>query len=138
MAKRGRPQKYDDPYGKQKAYFETSKGKAAINRYEASDKRKENKKNWKHRQKLKALSDRRQRFIDTYGDIEAALKLLDKRECFVVIHLNGLDGNPPMTLDEIGVELFLTGSRIQQIYKDAEKKLIPLKKAIDSDADPEK
>ena len=43
-----------------------------------------------------------------------------------------------MTLDEIGVELFLTGSRIQQIYKDAEKKLIPLKKAIDSDADPEK
>ena len=43
-----------------------------------------------------------------------------------------------MTQEAVGQELFLTGSRIGQIKTEAEKKLAPLKKAIDSDADPEK
>lgn len=126
----GRHSKYSgDPYGPQKAYFQTPKGKAAVKKYESSEKGKEKKRNWARKHRAKVSIDRRQHFIDTYGDIETALKLLDKREQFVVIHLNGLDGNPPMTQEAVGQELFLTGSRIGQINTEAEKKLIPLKKA---------
>ena len=135
----GRPKKYpdDDPYAAQKAYLKSPKGKTTRKKYESSDRSKKRKLDWWHQNKSPKRIDRRQQFIDTYGNIEAALKLLDKREQFIVIHLNGLGGNPPMTLEAIGVELFLTGSRIQQIYKDAEKKLIPLKKAISEDTEPE-
>ena len=133
-----RPRKYTNRSEAQKVYRQTEKGKATEKKYQSSEKAKKIKRDWWRDRYAKKPKDRRQHFIDTYGDIEVALRLLDKREKFVVINLNGLDGSEPMTLEAIGVELFLTGSRIQQIYKDAEKKLIPLKKAISEDSEPEK
>ncbi|MDJ0728308.1 MAG: sigma factor-like helix-turn-helix DNA-binding protein [Prochloraceae cyanobacterium] len=133
MARPGRPKKYEDPYGKQKAYFQTAKGKAALKKYESSEQRKEQKRNWARKNISKTTSDRKQYFIDTYGDIEAALKLLDKRTRYIMIHLYGLDGSEPMTQEAIGKELFLSGSRIGQIKDDALDTLEPLKKAPESD-----
>lgn len=118
-----RPRKYPGLYGRQDAYHRTEKGKEAQKKSQTSKTTKEKKRDWWRKNRGKTPIDRRQHFIDTYGEIETALKLLNKREQFIVIHLNGLDGNPPMTLDAIGAELFLTGSRIQQIKTEAEKKL---------------
>ncbi len=130
----GRPKKYpdDDPYASQKTYLKSSKGKIARKKYESSDRSKERKRNWWLENKSPKRSDRRQNFIDTYGDIEAALKLLDKRSRFVIIHLNGLDGNKPMTQKAIAEELFLTPQRISQVNKDALKLLAPLKQELES------
>ena len=132
------PEQTRDPYANRKRYFKTEKGKAALKRCQSSENGKRIKREWWERNRALKPSDRRQQFIDTYGDIETALKLLDKREKFVVIHLNGLDGNPPMTQEAVGEELFLTGSRIGQIYKDALNKLAPLKKEIVENTTPEK
>ena len=133
----GRPRKYEGLHDRNKKYHSTEKGKAAIKKYESSDARKASQRE-RARIRRGTIVDKRQWFIDTYGDIETALKLLDKREQFVVIHLNGLDGNPPMTQEAVGEELFLTGSRIGQIYKGALNKLAPLKEDLDSNAAPEK
>ena len=133
-----RPRKHPGLYGRQDAYHQTEKGKEAQRKSQTSKATKEKKRDWWRNNRGKRPIDRKQHFIDKYGDIETALKLLDKREKFVVIHLNGLDGSEPMTQEAVGQELFLTGSRIGQIYKDALKKLVPIKKAISEDADPEK
>ena len=133
-----RPRKYPSLHGRQEAYRQTEKGKATEKRYQSSDRAKKIKRDWWRDRYAKKPDDPRQAFIDIYGDIETALKLLDKREQFIVIHLNGLDGSEPMTQEAVGQELFLTQQRIGQIYKDAEKKLIPLKKVIEVDAESEK
>ena len=132
----GRPKKYEgyDIYASQREYSKTKKGKAAKKRYNATDSAKASKREWK-RKHDGTIIDRRQHFIDTYGDIETALKLLDKRQQYVIIHLNGLDGSEPMTQKEVGKELFLTGSRIGQIKDDALDRLEPLKKKNEKDAD---
>jgi len=76
---------------------------------------------------------RKQDFIDTYGDIEAALKLLDQKARDIIIHLYGLDGSEPMTQDAIGKKLFLSSSLIGRIKHEALDRLEPLKKAPESD-----
>ncbi len=75
----------------------------------------------------------KQYFIDTYGDIEAALKLLDQRARDIIIHLYGLDGSEPMTQEAIGKKLFLSASLIGRIKHEALDRLEPLKKAPESD-----
>ncbi|MGF1488753.1 MAG: sigma factor-like helix-turn-helix DNA-binding protein [Prochloraceae cyanobacterium] len=131
----GRPRKHEDPYGAQKLYFKTPKGKEALKRTQRSESGKQIKKDWWRKNRGKTPLDPKQYFIDTYGDIEAALKLLDKRTRYIMIHLYGLDGSEPMTQKEVGKELFLTGSRIGQIKDDALARLEPLKKKIEKDAD---
>ncbi len=128
-----RPRKYSGLYGRQEAYHKTEKGKEAQRKSQASSRTKEKKRDWWRKNRGKTPLDRKQYFIDTYGDIEAALKLLDKRTQYIMIHLYGLDGSEPMTQEAIGVELFLSGSRIGQIQSEALKTLAPLKKAPDSD-----
>jgi len=129
----GRPRKHEDPYGAQKLYFKTPKGKAALKRTQSSESGKQIKKDWWRKNRGKTPLDLKQYFIDTYGDIEAALKLLDKRTRYIMIHLYGLDGSEPMTQEAIGKELFLSGSRIGQIKDEALKTLAPLEGQTEAD-----
>lgn len=55
--------------------------------------------------------------------IDKLMRLLTDRERQVIIEYYGLDGNEPMTLEEIGKELGLTKERVRQINEKSLKKL---------------
>ena len=56
-------------------------------------------------------------------EIERALATLTDRESTIVKLYFGLNGAPPHTLDEIGLELDLTRERVRQIKEKAIKRL---------------
>ena len=116
----GRPRKYEnfDIYAPQRAYLKTEKGKEAVKRYNASESAKAIKREWKRRHDG-TIVDKRQWFLDTYGEIEAALNLLDQQEQLVMTRLYGLDGSKPMIQKAIAEELSVTRQRIAQIKKKA-------------------
>ncbi len=60
-------------------------------------------------------------------EIKSVLSLLSKRESRIITLYFGLERNPPLTLEEIGVELELTRERVRQIKQRA---LTRLKKSI--------
>jgi len=124
----GRPKKYQelDIYAGQRAYFETEKGKAAVERYENSERRKKNKRDWQ-RKRRGTVVDRRQWFIDTYGEIEQALDLLEKQEKEAIQLYYGLSTQKPLTADAIANLWNKSASRFYQIKKSAEEKLDLLK-----------
>ena len=68
-----KPRKYSDLYGSQKAYRQTDKGKAALKRYESSEKVKQRKRDWWQKNKGAMPPNRRQYFIDTYGEVDLVL-----------------------------------------------------------------
>ena len=74
--------------------------------------------------------ERRQDFIDTYGEIETALNLLTKQERLVITYLNGLDGNQPLTRQEVAEKMYFTPTWISNINQKAKEKLEPLKQKI--------
>ena len=78
--------------------------------------------------KIPKKLDRRQHFIDTYGDLETALNLLDRREREVITYLNGLDGNKPLSQKEVGEKMHFTSAWVSNINRKALKKLDYLKK----------
>ena len=82
--------------------------------------------------KLPKKNARQQYFIDTYGDIEVALNILNRREQEIIIHLYGLDGSEPMSQEQIGKKLFLSGSIIGRIKNEALERLEALKKDPES------
>ena len=51
------------------------------------------------------------------------MNVLDNRERDIVVDYYGLNGNTPMTLQEIGDELSLTKERVRQIKEKALRKL---------------
>ena len=55
--------------------------------------------------------------------IQDALDGLDEKEYLIVQRYYGLDGNEPLTLEEIGSQLSLTRERIRQIKERALNKL---------------
>jgi RNA polymerase primary sigma factor len=56
-------------------------------------------------------------------DIQRALSKLSVRECEVITHYFGLDGNPPMALEELGERFHLTRERVRQIKEKATRRL---------------
>ena len=127
----GRPRKYSDLYGPQKAYLKTEKGKKALKRYETSEGRLA-KQRERTRIRQGTIVDKRQWFLDTYGDIETALNLLDEKEQLVITRLYGLDGTKRMTQGAIASELGVTQQMISLIKKAALGKLLPLKQELES------
>ncbi len=123
----GRPRKYEDPYGGQKAYFKTPKGKAARKRYQSSDKGKEVKRDWWQKNRGKTPLDPQQYFIDTYGDPDTALQLLPQKQKLVIKYLYGLDGGEPLTQEAIAD---LMGYRQQWIAQLKKKAIDTLNDAI--------
>ena len=124
----GRPKKYQgfDIYAPQRAYFKTEKGKKAIERYESSEARKISRLDWQ-RKKRGTIVDKRQWFIETYGDIETALALLEPDQRTSIELYYGLTGDEPLTQDAIAVKLGKSNSTISRINKAALAKLEPLK-----------
>lgn len=133
----GRPRKYTDLYGPQKKYHSTEKGKAAIKKYESSDARKASQRE-RARIRRGMIVDKRQWFIDTYGDPVVALEMLSRKQKLVIKYLYGLDGGPPLTQEAIASMMECSHQWISQLKKQAEKKLAPLKKASSDDDEPEK
>lgn len=56
-------------------------------------------------------------------EIQRALSTLTARECEVMTLYFGLDGNAPMTLEELGDRLHLTRERVRQIKEKATRRL---------------
>ena len=132
------PRKYPNPREAQRVYRQTEKGKATEKRYRSSEKAKQVRREWWRNKYGKTPLDPQQYFIDTYGDPVVALELLNQKEKLVIKYLYGLDGGPPLTQEAIASMMECSHQWISQLKKQAEKKLAPLKKAIDSDTDPEK
>ena len=57
------------------------------------------------------------------GQIDEILEHLDGREKYVVLRYFGLDGDQPLTLDQIGKQLGVTRERIRQIKERALRRL---------------
>ena len=57
------------------------------------------------------------------GQIDEILEHLDGREKYVVLRYFGLDGDQPLTLDQIGKQLGVTRERIRQIKERALRQL---------------
>ena len=121
----GRPRKYKDLYGAQKAYLKTDKGKEARKRYETSETRLASQRE-RTRIRQGTIVDKRQWFIETYGDIEAALSLLDEKEKFIITHLYALDNGKRMTQTALAEQLNVSQQMISLLKKAALKKLLPL------------
>ncbi len=124
----GRPKKYDnyDLYAPQRAYFKTEKGKTAVKKYNASDSAREIKREWA-RKKRGTIVNKRQWFIDNYGNIETALAQLNERERFVIELNFGLSGEKPLTLVAISKKMGRSDTLIGNIKRAALAKLEPLK-----------
>lgn len=118
-----RPRKYDGLYDRQAAYHETEKGKAAVKKYESSEIAKARKRRWWQEHKGIEPGARRQQFIDTYGQIDAALESLGEREKQVIYLYFGLENGKPHTLDDIGTQMGISKQRVGQIKSTALKKL---------------
>jgi RNA polymerase primary sigma factor len=56
-------------------------------------------------------------------ELERALDELDPRMRHVVVRRFGLDGQPPMTLEEVGVGLGITRERVWQLESRALRQL---------------
>ena len=127
----GRPKKYDnyDLYAPQRAYFKTAKGKAAVKKYNASDSAREIKREWA-RKRRGTIVDKRQWFIDTYGDIKTALAKLEDKEKSAIELYYGLNGDKPLTLNAIAKIWGRSESLIGKIRKAALAKLEPIKESI--------
>ena len=123
----GRPKKYDkfDIYAGQRAYLKTSKGKEAKKRYNTTEAARASKRKWK-RKHDGTIVDKRQWFIDTYGDIEKALQLLNDRETDVITKIFGLNGSPPLKQKDLAAQWDKSPQWISEIKKEALKKLLPL------------
>lgn len=121
-----RPRKYLGLHDRTTAYHQSDKGKAAIQKYEATDAAKERKRKWWRENKAKNSIDRTQQFLDTYGDPEAALVLLNDTERQVVRCYFGLNQQPPQTLVAIAAQLDLSKQRISRIKAKALEKLTPI------------
>ncbi len=112
-----------DKYRRQKAYRQTLKGQFTEIKYERSQKGRKRKTDWAHRQRLKVLADRANEFIDTYGDVEKALSLLDEREQEVIVKIYGLDGNLPIKQKDIAKQWGTSGQWITEVKQSAIAKL---------------
>ncbi|MGF1490110.1 MAG: sigma factor-like helix-turn-helix DNA-binding protein [Prochloraceae cyanobacterium] len=125
----GRPRKHPGLYGRNEAYFKTEKGKEALKRYQTSDKKRTVAREWA-RKKRGTIVDRRQWFIDTYGDIETALALLEPDQRASIELYYGLSGEKPLNQEEVGEKLGKSGSTICRLIKAAKEKLEPLKENV--------
>lgn len=125
-----RPRKYKDLYGAQKTYRQTEKGRETVRRYNATEAARVSKRDWK-RKHDGTIVDRKQHFIDTYGDIETALELLDEKERLVITRLHGLDGSSSKTQEMVATEMRCSQPTVAKLKKKAEDKLAPLEKNIE-------
>ncbi|MGF1488733.1 MAG: sigma factor-like helix-turn-helix DNA-binding protein [Prochloraceae cyanobacterium] len=133
----GRPRKYEDPYGGQKAYFKTLKGKAARQKYQTSDKGKEVKRNWWRENYGKIPLDPVADFIQKYGDPDTALNLLPQKQKLVIKYLYGLDGGEPLTQEAISNLMGCSQQWIAELKKRAIAKLEKVTKSKHEAIDPQ-
>ena len=118
-----RPKKYDQLHDRQAAYHQTEKGKAAVKKYEDSERAKARKRRWWQEHKSAQPIDLRQQFIDTYGQTDQALELLNEREKQIISLYFGLEDGKSHTLVEIGSQMGLSKQRVGQIKSAALKKI---------------
>jgi len=125
-----RPRKYQSLYGPQEAYRQSERGRATIKEYESSETRRAQKRDWA-RKNRGMIVDKRQWFIDTYGDIETALATICDREQITAIdYYYGLNVEQNLTQTQIGEILGKSRYTISDIIKKAKAKLEPLKQSI--------
>ena len=127
----GRTRKYKSLYGRQEAYFKTDKGKEALKRHLTSETRRTKQLEWQ-RKRRGTIVDKQRWFIETYGDIESALAVLDPDQRASIELYYGLTGDEPLTQNEIGKKLGKSGSTISRINKAARNTLESLKKTAPS------
>ena len=132
-----RPRKHKDLYGAQKAYRQTQKGRETLRKYNATEAAKASKRDWK-RKHDGTIVDKRQWFIDTYGNPGVALELLNQKEKLVIKYSYGLDGGLPLTQVAIASMMECSRQWISQIKKSALKKLAPIKRVIEDNTPPKK
>ncbi len=130
-----RPKKYDnDLYGPQRAYFKTEKGKAALKKAQSTEKVKEKKREWWRKNKGKhsiPRVNRKQFFIDTYGDPHYSLQIIEDETQRKVVELYfGLSDLPPMNQSAIAEQLGTSRSTVSRTNKEALAKLEPLKQSV--------
>jgi len=118
-----RPRKHDGLHDRQTAYHQTEKGKAALEKYENTERAKARKRRWWQENKSSQPVDLRQEFIDTYGQPYTAMKLLTERERQILSLYFGLADGKPHTLDEIGTQMGISKQRVGQIKSAALKKI---------------
>lgn len=118
-----RPRKYDGLHDRQAAYHQTEKGKAAVKKYESSERAKARKRRWWQEHKGTNPFDIRQQFIDTYGEPSTVLDSLNERERQVISLYFGLEGKAH-TLEEIGIFMGISKQRVGQIKSGALKKIL--------------
>ena len=125
----GRPKKYEGLYGRQEAYLKTDKGKKALKKYKTSDKGRAKARDLA-RKRRGTIVDKRQWFIDNYGDPEKVLVILedeDEREAIELYY--GLTGSEPINQTAIAKILKKSQPKVSKIIRDARKKLIPLEES---------
>lgn len=118
-----RPRKYKGLHDRQAAYHQTEKGREAVKKYESSSEAKARKRRWWRENRGLYPVDRRQQFIDTYGELTMALASLDELEKQVISLYFGLDSKP-LTLEEIGTQIGISKQRVGQIKSGALKKIL--------------
>ncbi len=125
-----RPRKYQSLYGPQEAYRQSERGRTTIKQYESSEARLAQKRDWA-RKNRGTIVDKRQWFIDTYGDIETALAMLGDREQITAIdYYYGLNVEQRLTQTQIAEILGKKQPDISDLIKKAKAKLEPLKQSI--------
>ncbi len=117
-----RPRKYDTLYGRNDAYRQSEKGKTTIKKYESSEARRAQKRDWA-RKNRGTIVDKRQWFIDSYGDIETALSILDPDQRNTIQLYYGLGGDKPLVQKDIASKLNKSRSQISRIKLAAIAKL---------------
>jgi len=120
----GRPRIYENPSESRAAYKQSEKGRKANKKYESSPRAKARKRRWWNENHSSAPVNRKQSFIDTYGEPKLALEGLKEREKQVLTLYFGLDGSQLRTLEEIGQLFNLSKERIRQIKSAALRKII--------------
>ncbi len=130
-----RPKKYDnDLYGPQRAYFKTEKGKAALKKAQGTEKFKEQKREWWRKNRGKnsiPRTNRKQFFIDTYGDPHYSLQIIEDEAQRKVVELYfGLSDDPPMNQKAIANKLGTSIATVSRTNKEALAKLETLKQSV--------
>lgn len=98
----------------------------AVDKYESSEAAKARKRRWWQENRASESMDKQQKFLDAYGSTTAAFAPLNDQERYVVSLYFGLEGDKPLTLEEIGNLMGISKQRVGQVKSEALKKM-PLK-----------
>ena len=118
----GRPRIHKSLHDSQAAYHETEKGKAAVAKYESSDRARAKKRLWWQQHHGGKVLDLKAEFISLYGPPDVAFSVLDEREQRILTLYFGLDGGEPQSSDAIAKTLDVPKNKVARIKGNALRK----------------